>query len=182
MSMSTTKTSAIWIKTQRAGRRRHHLHRPEHRRRIGNACGSRRRLRFRTKRLLRYSRHLILPEVGMEGQLKLKKASVAADRRGRARRAARACIWPPPVSAASALSISTSSMFSNLQRQVIHGTSDVGRKKLDSAADKMQDINPHLKIDKYDVALTSENALDILRGLRHRHRRHRQFSHALSGE
>jgi adenylyltransferase/sulfurtransferase len=53
--------------------------------------------------------------------------------------------------------------LSNLQRQVIHGTGDLGRKKIDSAADKMQDINPHLKIDKYDVGLTSENALEILR-------------------
>jgi sulfur-carrier protein adenylyltransferase/sulfurtransferase len=51
---------------------------------------------------------------------------------------------------------------SNLQRQVIHGTSDLGRKKLDSAADRMIDINPHLKVDKYDVALTSENALGIV--------------------
>jgi adenylyltransferase/sulfurtransferase len=53
--------------------------------------------------------------------------------------------------------------ISNLQRQVIHGTRDIGRKKLDSAAEKMCDINPHLKIDKYDVALTSDNALDTLR-------------------
>ena len=51
----------------------------------------------------------------------------------------------------------------NLQRQIIHGTKDVGRKKLDSAADTMQDINPFVQIDKYDVALSSENALDIMR-------------------
>ena len=52
---------------------------------------------------------------------------------------------------------------SNLQRQVIHGTKDIGRKKLDSAADRMRDINPNLKIDKFDTGLTSENALEILR-------------------
>ncbi len=53
--------------------------------------------------------------------------------------------------------------FTNLQRQVIHGTKDVGRKKLDSAADKMSDINPHVKIEKHEVALTSDNALDIIK-------------------
>ena len=51
---------------------------------------------------------------------------------------------------------------SNLQRQVIHGTKDIGRKKLDSAADRMLDINPNLTIDKYETGLTSENALEIL--------------------
>ena len=52
--------------------------------------------------------------------------------------------------------------FTNLQRQVIHGTRDVGRKKLDSAADKMRDINPNVQIDSYEVALDSENAIDII--------------------
>ena len=53
--------------------------------------------------------------------------------------------------------------FTNLQRQVIHGTKDVGRKKLDSAADTMLDINPHVQIDKHEIALTSENALEIFK-------------------
>ena len=53
--------------------------------------------------------------------------------------------------------------FTNLQRQVIHGTKDVGRKKLDSAAETMHDINPYVEIDKHETALTSENALDILK-------------------
>src|SRR5437016_7963659 len=52
---------------------------------------------------------------------------------------------------------------SNLQRQVIHGTQDIGRKKLDSAADRMRDINPNIKIDKFDTGLTSSNALEILK-------------------
>jgi adenylyltransferase/sulfurtransferase len=52
---------------------------------------------------------------------------------------------------------------SNLQRQIIHGTKDVGRKKLDSAADTMLDINPHIRIDRFEVALTSENAMDVLK-------------------
>ena len=53
--------------------------------------------------------------------------------------------------------------FTNLQRQVIHGTKDVGRKKLDSAADTMLDINPYVQIDRHEVALTSENALEIFK-------------------
>ena len=53
--------------------------------------------------------------------------------------------------------------YTNLQRQVIHGTKDVGRKKLDSAADSMLEINPFVQIDRHEVALTSENALDILK-------------------
>jgi adenylyltransferase/sulfurtransferase len=53
--------------------------------------------------------------------------------------------------------------FTNLQRQVIHGTKDVGRKKLDSAAETMLDINPHIQIDRHEVALTSENALEIIK-------------------
>ena len=53
--------------------------------------------------------------------------------------------------------------FTNLQRQVIHGTKDVGRKKLDSAAETMQDINPYVEIDRHETALTSENALEILK-------------------
>jgi adenylyltransferase/sulfurtransferase len=53
--------------------------------------------------------------------------------------------------------------FTNLQRQVIHGTGDVGRKKLDSAAESMLSINPHIQVDKHETALTSENALDILK-------------------
>src|SRR5438067_440306 len=53
--------------------------------------------------------------------------------------------------------------FTNLQRQVIHGSSDVGRKKLDSAAETMNEINPYVQIDKHDTALTSENALELFR-------------------
>ena len=110
---------------------------------------------------MRFNRHLILPEVGMEGQLKLKKAKVALiGAGGLAPRSV--CISRPWASGASALWISTLVDLSNLQRQVIHGTNDVGRLKLDSAADKMQHINPHLTIDKFAVGLTSENALEIL--------------------
>jgi molybdopterin/thiamine biosynthesis adenylyltransferase/rhodanese-related sulfurtransferase/molybdopterin converting factor small subunit len=112
--------------------------------------------------VLRYSRHLIMPEVGMEGQLKLKQAQVLLVGTGG--------LGAPLGLYLAAAGIGRIGLvdfdvvdFTNLQRQVIHGTKDVGRKKLDSAADTMHDINPFVQIDKYDVALTSENALGILK-------------------
>src|SRR5437588_6805817 len=112
--------------------------------------------------LARYSRHLILPEVGMEGQLKLKQSKVALIGAGG--------LGAPLGLYLAAAGVGRIGMVdfdavdaSNLQRQVIHGTKDIGRKKLDSAADRMVDINPNLKIDKFDTTLTSENALEILK-------------------
>lgn len=112
--------------------------------------------------ILRYSRHLIMPEVGMEGQLKLKEASVLLIGTGG--------LGAPLGMYLAAAGIGRIGLvdfdivdFTNLQRQIIHGTKDVGRKKLDSAADTMQDINPYVEIEKYEVALTSENALEILK-------------------
>ena len=112
--------------------------------------------------VLRYSRHLIMPEVGMEGQLKLKQASVLLIGTGG--------LGAPLGMYLAAAGIGRIGLvdfdvvdFTNLQRQIIHGTKDVGRKKLDSAAETMQDINPFVQIDRYEVALTSENALDILK-------------------
>lgn len=110
----------------------------------------------------RYSRHLIVPEVGMEGQLKLKQARVLLVGAGG--------LGAPLGMYLAAAGVGRIGMvdfdvvdLSNLQRQVIHGTSDVGRKKLDSAAEAMLDINPHVRIDRHETALTSENALDIIR-------------------
>ncbi|MBZ5585373.1 MAG: molybdopterin-synthase adenylyltransferase MoeB [Acidobacteriia bacterium] len=112
--------------------------------------------------ILRYSRHLIIPEVGMEGQEKLKAARVLL-------------IGAGGLGAPLGLYLSAAGVgrlgivdfdvvdFTNLQRQVIHSTPDVGRKKLDSAAEKMQAINPHVSVTKHETALTSENALDILK-------------------
>src|SRR6516225_6173532 len=112
--------------------------------------------------ILRYSRHLIMPEVGMEGQLKLKNAKVLLIGAGG--------LGAPLGLYLAAAGIGRIGLvdfdvvdFTNLQRQVIHGTSDVGRKKLDSAADRMKEINPFVKIDRHEVALSSENALDILK-------------------
>lgn len=109
----------------------------------------------------RFSRHLILPEVGMEGQIKLKNAKVLLVGTGG--------LGAPLGLYLAAAGIGTIGLVdfdvvdvSNLQRQVIHGTKDIGRKKIDSAADRMLDINPHLKIVKHEVPLTSENAKEIV--------------------
>lgn len=115
-----------------------------------------------TEELMRYSRHLLLPEVAVEGQVKLKNASVALIGAGGLGAPLGLYLAAAGIGRIGVVDFDVVDI-SNLQRQVIHGTRDIGRKKLDSAAEKMQDINPHLKIDKYDVALTSENALDILR-------------------
>src|SRR3954449_8449182 len=112
--------------------------------------------------ILRYSRHLILPEVGMEGQLKLKNAKVLMVGAGGLGAPLGLYLAAAGVGRIGVVDFDVVD-FTNLQRQVIHGTKDVGRKKLDSAADTMRDINPFVQVDKYDVALTSENALDIIR-------------------
>ncbi|MBV9759324.1 MAG: molybdopterin-synthase adenylyltransferase MoeB [Acidobacteriaceae bacterium] len=110
----------------------------------------------------RYSRHLILPEVGMEGQLKLKQAKVALIGAGGLGAPLGLYLAAAGVGRIGIVDFDVVDA-SNLQRQVIHGTRDLGRKKLDSAADRMRDINPNIAIDKFDTGLSSENALEILR-------------------
>jgi sulfur-carrier protein adenylyltransferase/sulfurtransferase len=112
--------------------------------------------------ILRYSRHLIMPEVGMEGQQKLKAARVL-------------CIGAGGLGSPLALYLAAAGVgtlgivdfdvvdYTNLQRQIIHSTADVGRKKLDSAAEKLKAINPFLNIHKFETRLSSDNALDIFR-------------------
>src|SRR5204863_4631857 len=110
----------------------------------------------------RYSRHLIVPEVGMDGQKKLKKSSVLLIGAGG--------LGSPLALYLAAAGVGRIGIVdfdvvdeSNLQRQVIHGTSDVGRPKLESAKERILDINPHIQVDTYEVALTSENALEMFR-------------------
>src|ERR1039458_624035 len=112
--------------------------------------------------ILRYSRHLIMPEVGTEGQLKLKAAKVLLVGTGGLGAPLGLYLAAAGVGRIGLVDFDVVD-FTNLQRQVIHGTSDVGRKKLDSAADRMREINPFVRIDKHEVALSSENALDLLR-------------------
>lgn len=111
--------------------------------------------------VLRYSRHLIMPEVGMEGQLKLKAASVLLVGTGG--------LGAPLAMYLAAAGVGRIGLVdfdvvdhTNLHRQVIHGTSDVGRPKIDSAIDSMREINPNVQLDRHEVALTSENALQII--------------------
>jgi molybdopterin/thiamine biosynthesis adenylyltransferase/rhodanese-related sulfurtransferase/molybdopterin converting factor small subunit len=112
--------------------------------------------------IARYSRHLILPEVGMEGQLKLKRAKVALIGAGGLGAPLGLYLAAAGVGRIGVVDFDVVDA-SNLQRQVIHGTHDIGRKKLDSAGDRMRDINPNVRIDKFDVGLSSENALEILK-------------------
>ena len=109
----------------------------------------------------RYSRHLIMPEVGMDGQLKLKAASVL-------------CIGAGGLGSPVAMYLAAAGVgrlglvdfdvvdYSNLQRQIIHGTPDVGRSKLESARDTLVAINPEVAIDLHETALSSSNAFDVL--------------------
>ena len=112
--------------------------------------------------ILRYSRHLIMPEVGMEGQLKLKAAKVL-------------CIGAGGLGSPLALYLGAAGVgtigivdfdvvdYTNLQRQIIHSTADVGRPKLDSAAEKLKAMNPFLNIRKFTMRLSSDNALELFK-------------------
>ncbi len=112
--------------------------------------------------ILRYSRHLIMPEVGMAGQQKLKAAKVL-------------CIGAGGLGSPLALYLTAAGVgtlgivdfdvvdYTNLQRQIIHTTADVGRKKLDSAADKLKAINPFVNLKTFDTRLSSANALELFR-------------------
>jgi sulfur-carrier protein adenylyltransferase/sulfurtransferase len=110
----------------------------------------------------RYSRHLSLPEVGLEGQKKIRSASVL-------------CIGAGGLGSPIAMYLAAAGVgklgivdfdaveFSNLQRQILHGTPDVGRPKTQSARSTLQRLNPQVEVAVHDVRLTSENALEIIR-------------------
>jgi adenylyltransferase/sulfurtransferase len=111
----------------------------------------------------RYSRHLIMPEMGMDGQRRLKQASVL-------------CIGAGGLGSPAAMYLAAAGIgrlgivdfdvvdFSNLQRQLLHTTNDVGRTKLESAKSKVVALNPHVQVDTYEVALSSENAMRLFKG------------------
>src|SRR6201985_2220481 len=103
-----------------------------------------------------------MPEVGMEGQLKLKKASVLLLGAGGLGAPLGLYLAAAGVGRIGLVDFDVVD-FTNLQRQVIHGTKDVGKPKIDSAIESMRDINPYVQLDRHEVALTSENALDILK-------------------
>ena len=111
----------------------------------------------------RYSRHLIMPEVGMEGQKKLKAAKILLVGTGGLGAPLGLYLSAAGIGRLGLVDFDTVD-FSNLQRQVIHGTRDVGRPKLDSAREKILDINPNVRVETYEAMLTSDNALDIIAG------------------
>jgi adenylyltransferase/sulfurtransferase len=129
---------------------------------VASANGAAAPITLSNDEILRYSRHLIMPEVGMDGQLKLKAAKVLMVGAGGLGAPVGLYLAAAGIGRIGVVDFDVVD-FTNLQRQVIHGTKDVGRKKLDSAAESMQDINPNVRIDRYEVALSSENALDIIR-------------------
>jgi sulfur-carrier protein adenylyltransferase/sulfurtransferase len=113
--------------------------------------------------IARYSRHLIIPDVAMDGQKRLKNAKVLLIGAGG--------LGSPNAMYLAAAGVGRIGMVdfdvvdaSNLQRQVIHGTSDIGRTKLDSAADKIREINPNVEVTKHQVRLDSSNARELIRG------------------
>ena len=110
--------------------------------------------------IARYSRHVIIPEVGMEGQRKLKAASVLMIGTGGLGAPLGMYLAAAGVGRLGLVDFDVVDM-SNLQRQIIHGTKDVGRPKIASARDRIQDINPHVEIETHETRLTSENALRL---------------------
>jgi adenylyltransferase/sulfurtransferase len=112
--------------------------------------------------LRRYSRHLIMPEVGLEGQARLKRASVLLVGAGG--------LGSPLALYLAAAGVGRIGIVdfdvvdaSNLHRQILHGTSDVGRPKLESARNRLRDVNPNVRVEPHETRLTSENALELFR-------------------
>jgi molybdopterin/thiamine biosynthesis adenylyltransferase/rhodanese-related sulfurtransferase/molybdopterin converting factor small subunit len=108
----------------------------------------------------RYSRHLIMPEVGVEGQRKLKAASVLCIGAGGLGSPVAMYLTAAGVGRLGIVDFDTVD-FSNLQRQILHGTPDVGRPKLASARERLQALNPNVNIETYETALSSQNALQL---------------------
>jgi sulfur-carrier protein adenylyltransferase/sulfurtransferase len=113
--------------------------------------------------LLRYSRHLLLPEVGLEGQRALKQSRVLVVGAGG--------LGSPVALYLAAAGVGTLGLVdfdrvdaTNLQRQILHGTATVGQPKLDSAEARLRDLNPHVHLERYDTRLSAANALAIIRG------------------
>jgi len=119
------------------------------------------RIDFSNDEIARYSRHLIMPEVTLEGQKRLKASSIL-------------CVGTGGLGSPIALYLAAAGIgrmglvdgdtvdFSNLQRQILHGTKDVGRKKLNSARDRIREVNPNVQVDLYDTFFSSENAREIV--------------------
>src|SRR5690349_15847809 len=128
----------------------------------GGTAVAEQRTKLSHEEILRYSRHLILPDVGVEGQKKLKAARVLLVGAGG--------LGSPAALYLAAAGVGTLGLVdfdvvdqTNLQRQILHGTSAVGTPKLESARARIQDLNPNVRVETFETRLTSENALDIIR-------------------
>ena len=166
----------------RAQVRRRHQHRPVGCRRRARVARPPRRPalpELTNDEIQRYSRHLILPEVGVEGQRKLKAGRVLCVGAGGLGSPAALYLAAAGVGTIGIIDFDTVDA-SNLQRQILHSTKDVGRSKLQSARDRLTALNPALQDRAYETALTSKNALEIFQRLRRHPRRHRQLLDAVS--
>ena len=156
-----------WRGTNRAGNRSLRRNLSKDRRKNKGQCNANSQhprlcRKLSNNEIARYSRHLLLPEVGLEGQQKLKAAKVLCVGTGG--------LGSPLAFYLAAAGIGTLGLVdfdvvdeSNLQRQIIHTTKDVGRPKIDSAAEKLKALNPYMNIVKHETMLTSANALEIIR-------------------
>jgi len=129
---------------------------------VAGTISTRQTARLSSQEVLRYSRHLIMPEVGMEGQLKLKQAKVLLIGAGGLGSPLGLYLAAAGVGKLGLVDFDVVD-FTNLQRQILHSTSDVGRSKLASAKDRLSGINPHIEIVTHETALSSANALDLFR-------------------
>src|SRR5438309_4653584 len=118
------------------------------------------RLQLSPQEVARYSRHLIMPEVALEGQKRLKASSVLLIGAGGLGSPLGLYLAAAGVGRIGLVDFDVVD-FSNLQRQILHGTPDVGRPKLQSARDRLQAINPEVRLDLYETRLTSANALQL---------------------
>jgi molybdopterin/thiamine biosynthesis adenylyltransferase/rhodanese-related sulfurtransferase len=127
------------------------------------AAAEKNEVKLSKEEILRYSRHLIMPEVGMDGQLKLKQARVLLIGTGGLGAPLGLYLAAAGVGRLGLVDFDVVD-FTNLQRQVTFSTSDVGRSKLAAAKDRLSALNPEIQFDTYETRLTSANALEILRG------------------
>jgi molybdopterin/thiamine biosynthesis adenylyltransferase/rhodanese-related sulfurtransferase len=111
--------------------------------------------------LLRYSRHLLVPEVGLEGQRRLKATRILVVGAGGLGSPVALYLAAAGVGRLGIVDFDTVDV-TNLQRQVLHATRDVGRRKVDSASERLRDLNPHVEVVRHDTRLTSANALEIV--------------------
>ena len=135
-------------------------------------------MRLSAEELQRYSRHLLMPEVTSEGQRRLKAARILSIGAGG--------LGSPAALYLAAAGVGTIGIvdfdevdLSNLQRQILHGTKDIGRSKLESARDRLRDINPEIEIELHECRFSSENAPELVAQYRHGRGRLGQFPDAI---